>query len=253
MGCSAVFQFSSPAKSIKVTPPYFAALFGTKALDGVGKGGTDRLDADGQERKGEGGEARDREDPPADAGSVGEALEPGIHEPPGEREGDEGGETDEHCKIFAKEADDTRDWCAEDLADPDLFCALFGGISNEAEEAEAGDEDGEDCEGDEDLATLLLGVIELVEIIIHERIVERDVWPDGVIFGFHLTKEAEDVIGLKTYGDGAKVLIVPCIYIEYKGVDLIVHGIVVEILYDADHVKSARFDFFVGVPPQLHI
>jgi hypothetical protein len=231
------------------TPRSFAA----KGFYGVSEGRADGLNTDRQQGNGEGNGTGHEEYPPADLRSIGKRLEPFVHGPPRDGEGDERSDPDKHGEVLAEEADDTRDWCAEDLADPDLFCALFGGIGNEAEEAEAGDEDGEDREGDEDLAALLLGVIELVEIIIHERIVERDIWPDGVKLGFYLTDEAEDVIGLKSGGDGAKVLIVPCIYIEDKGVDGIVHGIVVEILYDADHVKSALFDFFFGRPPQLHI
>ena len=75
-------------------------------------------------------------------------------------------------KSPAEQTDDAGDPGTEDLTDPDLLGALFGSIGNEAEKPKAGDEDGEDGESDEDLAGLLLGVIQFIKVVIHEAVAE---------------------------------------------------------------------------------
>ncbi len=108
---------------------------------------------------------------------------------------------------------------------------MFGSIGNEAEETEAGNEDGEDGEGDEDLAGLLLGVIQFIKVVIHEGVAERHSLLNGMELTFHLPDQTEDVIRAEADGHGA-----PVIRVDHheKGVDLVMHGVIVEILYDAD-------------------
>jgi hypothetical protein len=172
----------------------FSGLLGSEAFDRISNGGADGLDADGQQGYGEGGEAGDEEDPPADIGAVREGLEPIVHGPPRDGEGDEGGDCDEAGEVPVEQADDAADVGAEDLADADLFHALFGGVGDEAEEAEAGDEDREDGEGDEDLTALFFGMVELVEVIVHKGIIERNTLLNAMEFGFDLADEAEHVV-----------------------------------------------------------
>jgi len=130
------------------------------------------LNTDRQQGNAEGDSAGHEEDPPADLRTIGKRLEPFVHGPPRDREGNERSDPDKHREIPAEEGDDTTDLGAEDLADPDLLGALFRSVGNEAEEAEAGNEDGEDGEGDKDPAGLLLSVIQFIKVAIHESVDE---------------------------------------------------------------------------------
>src|SRR5580658_2936191 len=134
-------------------------LFRSKAFNGVSDGGADRLDADRDYCDGEGGDTGDEEDPPADAGAIGKGLEPFVHSPPRDREGDDRGDPDQNCEVFAKQADDTADAGPEDFADADLLRALFCSIGDEAEETQTGDQNGEYCKRDKELPCLFLGLV----------------------------------------------------------------------------------------------
>ena len=205
--------------------------FAAEGFYGVSEGRADGLNTDRQQGNGEGDGAGHEEDPPADLRTIGKRLEPFVHGPPRDGEGDERSDPDKDREVLAEQTDDTTDAGAEDLADPDLLGALFGSIGNEAEETEAGNEDGEDGEGDEDPAGLLLGVIQFIKVVIHEGVAEGQSLLYGMELTFHLPDETEDIIRVEADGHGA-----PVIRVDHhdKGVDLVMHGVIVEILYDAD-------------------
>ena len=146
--------------------------FAAEGFYWVSKSRADSLNTDRQQGNGEGDGAGHEEDPPADLRSISKRLEPFVHGPPRDGEGNERSDPDKHREVPAEEGDNTTDLGAEDLADPDLLGALFGSIGDEAEKAKAGDEDGEDGEGDEDPAGLLLGVIQFIKVVIHESVAE---------------------------------------------------------------------------------
>ena len=164
--------------------------FATEGFYGVCKSRADSLNTDRQQGNGEGDGAGHEEDPPADLRTIGKRLEPFVHGPPRGGEGDERSDPDQDREVPAEQTDDAGDPGAEDLADPDLLGALFGSIGDEAEKPKAGDEDGEDGEGDEDLAGLLVGVIQLIKIVIHEGIAEGQPLFGGMEFTFHLPDDA---------------------------------------------------------------
>ena len=207
--------------------------FAAEGFYGVSEGRADGLNTDRQQGNGEGDGAGHEEDPPADLRTIGKRLEPFVHGPPRDGEGDERSDPDKHREVPAEEADDTTDAGAEDLADPDLLGALFGSIGDEAEETEAGNEDGEDGEGDEDPAGMLLGVIQFIKVVIHEGVAEGQPLLFGMELTFHLPDETEDIIRVEADGHAA-----PVIRVDHheKGVDLVMHGVIVEILYDADNM-----------------
>ena len=205
--------------------------FAAEGFYGVSEGRADGLNTDRQQGNGEGDGAGHEEDPAADLRTIGKRLEPFVHGPPRDGEGNERSDPDKHREVPAEEGDDSTDAGAEDLADPDLLGALFGSIGNEAEETEAGNEDGEDGEGDEDLAGLLLGVIQFIKVVIHEGVAEGQSLLSGMELTFHLPDETEGIIRMEADGHAA-----PVIRVDHhnKGVDLVMHGVIVEILYDAD-------------------
>src|SRR6185503_11652949 len=146
--------------------------FVSEGVHRVSEGRTDGLNTDCQQGNGEGDGAGYEEDPPTDLSTISKRIKPFVHGPPCNGEGDERSDPDEHREVLAEQTDDAGNPGAEDLADPDLLGALFGSIGNEAEETETGDEDGEDGEGDEDLAGLLLGMIQFIKVVIHEGVAE---------------------------------------------------------------------------------
>jgi len=121
---------------------------------------------------GEGDGAGHKKDPPADLRTIGKRFESFVHGPPRGGEGDERSDPDKHREVFAEQADDADDPGAGDLADPDLLSALLSSIGDETEKPKAGDQDGKDGEGDEDLAGLLVGMIQFIKVVIHEGVAE---------------------------------------------------------------------------------
>src|SRR5580658_381064 len=113
-------------------------LLATEGFDGVGDGCADRLEADGDQGNEDGGGTGGHENPPADADPIGEALEPQVHPPPGDREGKQGCDENESGEIYGKQLHDAADPGAQNLADAYLFHPLLCGIGNETEKTEAG-------------------------------------------------------------------------------------------------------------------
>jgi len=213
--------------------------FASEGFYGVSESRTHGLTTDRQEGNGESDSACQEEDPPTDVGTIGKRIEPFVHGPPCDWEGDERSDPDKHREVLADEADDTTDGGAEYFADPDLFGALFGSIGNEAKQTEAGNKDGEDGEGDEYLAGLLLGVIQSVKVGIHEGIAEGQSRVSGMELTSYLLDETRDIIGVEADGHAAPVIHVGH---QHKGVYLVVHGVIVEILYNADDMKGERLE-----------
>ncbi len=213
--------------------------FASEGFYGVSEGRTHGLNTDRQEGNGEGDSACQGEDPPIDLRTIGKRIEPFVHGPPRRREGDERGDPDKHRKVLADEADDTTDGGAEYFADPDLLGALFGSIGNEAEQAEAGNKDCEDGEGDEYPAGLLLGVIQFIKVGIHEGVAEGQSLLGGMELTFHLPDETGDIIRAE-----ADSHVAPVIHVGHhdNGVYLVVHGVIVKILYHADDMKGKRLE-----------
>jgi len=217
--------------------------FAAEGFYGVSEGRADGLNTDRQQGNGEGDGAGHEEDPPADLRTIGKRLEPFVHGPPRDGEGDERSDPDKDREVLAEQTDDAGDPGAKDLADPDLLGALFGSIGNEAEKPKAGNEDGEDGEGDEDLAGLLLGVIQFIKVVIHEGIAEGQSLFSGMEVTFHLLDEAEGIIRVKADGHAAPVRV----DIQDEGLDPLVHGIIVEIFYDADDMKGDRLVLIIPI------
>jgi len=216
-------------------PPSFAS----EGCYGVSEGRTHGLNTDRQEGNSEGDSACQEEYPPTDIRTIGKRIEPFVHGPPCDWEGDECGDADKLREVLADEADDITDGGAKYFADPDLLGALFGSISNEAEETKAGNEDGKDGEGDEYPASLLLGVRQFIKVVIHEGVVEGQSLLGSMDFTFYLPEETGDIIRVEADGHIAPVKFVGH---HEKGVDLVMHGVIVEILYDADDMKGERLE-----------
>lgn len=121
---------------------------------------------------------------------------------------------------------------------------MFGSIGNEAEETQAGNQDGEDGEGDEDLAGLLLGVIQFVKVVIHEGVAEGQPLPGGMELTLDLPDETGDILGAEADGHATPVRVDS----HDKGLDLVVHGIIIEILYDADDMTGAGRELMILIP-----
>jgi len=213
--------------------------FASEGFYGVSESRTHGLNTDRQEGNGEGDGACQEEDPPTDLRTISKRIEPFVHGPPCDREGDERSDPDKHREVLADEADDTTDGGAEYFADPDLLGALFGSIGNEAEQTETGNKDGEDGEGDEYLAGLLLGVIQFIKVVIHEGVAEGQPLLSGMELTFHLPDEAGDIIRAEADGHAA-----PVIHVDHhdKGVYLVMHGVIIEILDNADDMKGERLE-----------
>src|SRR5580698_7894407 len=96
-----------------------------------------------------------------------------MHGPPGDGGGDEHGEEHQPDKIPRKEGDDIGDGGAQDLADADLLYPLLRREGGEADEAETGNEDGDDGEKEDKSGDLLVGFVKVVELIVQESVIER--------------------------------------------------------------------------------
>lgn len=218
--------------------------FAAEGFYWVSKSRADSLNTDRQQGNGEGDGAGHEEDPPADLRTIGKRFEPLVHGPPRNRESDERGDPYKHREIPAEQTDDTTNAGAEDLADPDLLGALFGSIGNEAEETQAGDEDGEDGEGDEDLAGLLFGMIQFIKVVIHEGVAERQPLFGGMELTLDLPDEAEDITRVEADGHASPERA----YYHAKGLDPVVHRIIIEILYDTNHMKGTGGELMILRP-----
>lgn len=223
--------------------------FAAEGFYGVSEGRADGLNTDRQQGNGEGDGAGHEEDPQADLRTIGKRLEPFVHGPPRDGEGDKRSDPDKDREVLAEQTDDAGDPGAEDLADTDLLGALFGSIGDEAEKPKAGDEDGEDGEGDEDLAGLLLGVIQFIKVFIHEGVAEGQSLFSGMELTFHLPDEREDIFRAEADGHAAPVKRVDQ---HDNGADLVVHGVIVEILYDTDDmIGNSLVQIIVIVEDQM--
>src|ERR1700761_1656767 len=106
---------------------------------GIGTGGLDGSEAHRNQGDADGQCSGGGEDPPADIGMVGEAVEPAMHGPCPQGKGDEGGDNGQEEKFARQQPDDAGGGGAKHFADADLAGTLFGGISDEAEETDAAD------------------------------------------------------------------------------------------------------------------
>src|SRR5580658_8881915 len=103
---------------------------------------------------------------------VGKVLQPAVHGPPG----DGGGEKDryEHQpdEVAGQQGENIGHRGAKDFADADLFDALPGGEGGETQEAETGDQDGDDREEEDEGGCAAISPIEVVEGFVEKGIVE---------------------------------------------------------------------------------
>src|SRR5258708_29458248 len=81
--------------------------------------------------------------PPADGDAVGKLLQPFIHSPPGNGKRYYGGQQDQQQELPGKHGGDVACCSAQDLANADFFGTSFGGISDQAKQAEASNENAE--------------------------------------------------------------------------------------------------------------
>src|SRR5580658_10479662 len=70
-------------------------------------------------------------------------MQPGVHEVPAERAGDEKGQQDQVEEIHGENSDDLADGSPKYFPDADLFGTLFGREHDQTEKSQAGDGDGE--------------------------------------------------------------------------------------------------------------
>ena len=122
---------------------FFPLLFGFEALRGVHARSAQGVIADRREGEGDDADAGQREDPGMHGDAIGEALQPFVGRQPGQWAGDDDREQDQPEEGAADQQADVEQVCAEDLADTDLFCPLDRADGGQAEETEAGQEDGE--------------------------------------------------------------------------------------------------------------
>src|SRR5258708_15050647 len=130
------------------------------------------METDGNKGDEHGERAGKDEHPPAYRGLIGEALQPFVHGPPGNGDGDKQGNDHQFEEVGAQEPDDASDAGAEDLAHPDLLAALFGAEGREAKEAQAGDEDGYAGKGIDDIGEGDLGLVLFLDGLIEEGVFE---------------------------------------------------------------------------------
>src|SRR5579872_6027438 len=133
------------------------------------------MEADGNKSDKHRCSCRQGEDPPGYRGTIGEALQPGMHGIPGDGGGDEQRDEDQPEELFRQESYDSRYRCAEHLADADLAGALDGAVGRKAEQSETADEDSEQSEIQEHALEPVLAGVELGKIQIHEGIFEGPV------------------------------------------------------------------------------
>lgn len=78
----------------------------------------------------------------AQAGPVGETLQPSVHRIVGNGPGDEVRRQDPQRKPLGKQGHDSPYRGAEDFADTDFFGPLFSAVCREPQDAQTGNEDG---------------------------------------------------------------------------------------------------------------
>lgn len=113
-----------------------------------------RLEADGQHDDEQGCKTCESEDPPGDLRSIGEVVQPGVHGKPGDGGCDKEGDKDQPDKIYRQQIDYTGDTGPENFSNAYLLCALDSAVSGKTQEAQTGDEDGQNGEIEEKLAEL---------------------------------------------------------------------------------------------------
>ena len=146
-----------------------------EGFDGIGGGGPDSLKAHGEQRDHErrGGGQQERPDP--DRGAVGEAREPAVHGPIGQRPGHDIGQQHPLSKLCREHVRDLGDRGSQDLAYADLFGALFRRKRCQPEQAQAGDKDCDEREGSDDGRSLGFLGIYAADVLVQEGILERAV------------------------------------------------------------------------------
>src|SRR6185437_16867693 len=125
-------------------------------------------------------DAAQGEDPPLDIDAIGVVLQPAVHDPPGDGNGDDQRNEDQVEEFFRKQHDQVLDGSAEDLADADLLRTLENVIGGQAQQAETGDADGEQRENPEGFAKAGVGLVLLVERFVEEKIIEGVVREEAV-------------------------------------------------------------------------
>jgi hypothetical protein len=135
---------------------------------GIGEGGFDGLEADGEQGEEEHGGGGGDEEQRAEGDAIGEAPEPVVHGPPGQGKSQEDRQKDEAEEVAGEEEHDAAGRCAEDLADADLFKAALGGKGDETKEAETGDEDRETAEIAGQDGDPLFGDVLGLEVVVEE-------------------------------------------------------------------------------------
>lgn len=133
----------------------------------IGDRGSYRLVAYGGERDQQYERSSEHENAWADLDTVGEAFKPALHGDISQRRGYDNSKADELQKVCREQSDDTRDGCAEHLADADFFRALLSRKRGEREETQTGDDDGEPGEdadeGSETFLSAVLGIKAFIE------------------------------------------------------------------------------------------
>ena len=126
------------------------------------------MGTDGDEGDGQGDGARGGEDPPLGWDSVRIGLEPTIDDIIGDGPGNEGGRSHPQEDSPDEDEDDAGYGCAQDFPYADLLGLLFDHEGDESQEAEAGDEDGDDAEGANESGELTFAFVQALDGFVQE-------------------------------------------------------------------------------------
>src|SRR6185312_4928074 len=147
--------------------------FRPQTPDRVGQRCPDRDIAHGQQRDGDRAPAGDGKNGPiVDPGAIGVIVQPIVHDPPRDGEGDETGEQDQFNEVEGQQASQERNRGAQHLADADLLCPSFGRITREPEEAETGNKDREGGEDGGKAARQGFRLELILEVLVQEFVLE---------------------------------------------------------------------------------
>ena len=190
--------------------------------------GTDRQQGDRQDQQ-----PRDDEHPGGNSYAEGVVVQPFLQHVPGDRDGNHKGDQYWPDEVFGEEDEDIGQVGPYDLADTYFFGSLVDDEGGEAEQTQAGDEDGEAGEDAEGLTELLVGFVLFGEMFVEKEIIKgvagEELFPflldgcDDAGQGGGVTGQFEGVIGISV-GDIAKDM----------GVVVLLQGFLVVVGDDAD-------------------
>ncbi len=126
------------------------------------------MGGDGGPGDDQGGGGRGQEQPGRQVHPVGEAVQPALHGPPGERPGDQARPEHRQGEAPEQQPHDVHGPRAHGLAHPDLLGAPLGGVGGQAQQAETGQEQGGDGQSRHQIALPDRAQVDLLHIVVEE-------------------------------------------------------------------------------------